>query len=237
MLYFLRANTALCLLLALAIPGAAAGAATSALDGVTVRLHGSTLGLGAELGYRFDNGWGLRGGWQVGEVDPELEAEDGNGVEGDELDYDSDIDLSNGHLFADWHPWNGRFRVSAGLVYNDSDLKVVSRCNRPIFGCELGFSRFSPEVMGEVTTTIDFPSVVPALAIGWGHLSQSGWAFNVDLGIALLGEGDANLSSSGSCNQNAQCREQLKNEEEEIEKDLDEFELFPLLTLGVSYQF
>lgn len=209
---------------------------------VTTRIQATDIGYGGEIGYRWQEKWGLRGGYLVGDLEVEFDASDNNGSEGDELEYDSDIDLKNGYLLADWHPWNGLFRVSAGTFINNSDAKVVTRCNASFFvqelaTCEFGNSVYSPTVLGEVTTRVDFKRYAPYIGIGWGHRAESGFAFNADLGVINIGSANVEMTSSGSCNDDAQCREQLEQEEREIEDEADKYRWLPYLALGVSYHF
>ena len=216
--------------------------ATPAMAQVTARAQASAIGVGAEIGYRWDRQWGLRLGFLRGELDIDLEAEDSNGIEGDELEYDSDVDLDNSYLLVDWHPWNRRFRVSLGSFFNNSDATVITRCNNQALvpgteSCEFGNSRFSPAILGEVTTEVDFDTVAPYLGIGWGHLAASGFAFNADLGVAYIGSANVDIRSSGSCNDSAECRREVDEEEKEVQEELDKFRFLPIVTLGVSYRF
>lgn len=209
---------------------------------ITARAQLSDIGAGAEIGYRWDNKWGLRLGHLLGELDLDFDADDTNGFQGDELTYESDVDLENSYLLADWHPWNRYFRVSTGLFLNNSKAKVVTRCEAQALipgteSCEFGNSRFPAAILGDVTTKVDFDTVAPYLGIGWGHRPESGFAFNVDLGVIYLGTASVDMSSSGSCNSDDQCREQIESEEREIEKELEDYRFLPFAALGVSYLF
>jgi hypothetical protein len=209
---------------------------------VTTSIQASDIGFGGEIGYRWDSPWGVRAGYLMGDLDVDFDAEDNNGVEGDELEYDSDVDLKNAYLLADWHPWNGIFRVSGGTFLNNSDATVVTRCNADsvipqLATCEFGNSVYSPTILGEVTTKVDFDTIAPYLGIGWGHRAESGFAVNADLGVIYVGSASVDMSSSGPCNDDAQCREQIEQEEREIEDELDKYRWLPFVQLGVSYNF
>ena len=218
---------------------------------LSVNAHAATIGLGAELSYRFDQPFAVRGGWQRLDIDPDIEAEDQNGIEGDELSYNGDLELNNGNVFVDWVPGNQRFRFTVGAVLNNSEVEVVSRCNNaasgpgPIIpgtppvsgGCEVGGGRFAPSDIGEAHTSIDFEPVAPYIGLGWSHAPGARWSWTADIGVAYLGEADAEITSTGSCNSSSACRDQLQQEEEELERELEDFEWFPMLSLGVSYRF
>lgn len=209
---------------------------------VTARAQISDIGLGAEVGYRWDSKWGLRIGHLRGDLDLDFDAEDTNGFEGDELEYDSDVELENSYILTDWHPWNRYFRLTGGIFLNNSQATVVTRCNAQALipgtaSCEFGNSRFPAAILGDVTTKVDFDTVAPYLGFGWGHRPASGFAFNADIGVIYLGDANVDISSSGSCNNNEQCRNEIESEEREIEDELDDYRLLPFASLGVSYLF
>ncbi len=209
---------------------------------ISARAQLSDVGAGVELGYREQSKWGLRIGYLLGDLDVDFDAEDSNGFEGDELEYESDVELENTYLLVDWHPWNRYFRLSGGFFLNNSHAKIVTRCNAQALipgtaTCEFGDSRFSDAILGEVTTKVDFDQFAPYLGVGWGHRPAAGFAFNVDLGVVHLGSANVRMSSDGSCNSNAACQSELRKEESEIEDELDDYRLLPYISLGLSYLF
>ena len=146
-------------------------ASTQSFAQITARAQISDIGLGAEVGYRWNTKWGLRVGHLRGDLDVDFEADDTNGVEGDELQYDSDVKLENTYVLADWHPWNRYFRVSGGVFLNNSHAKIITSCNAEEIipgtaSCEFGNSRFPAAILGDVTTKIDFDTLAPYLGVG-----------------------------------------------------------------------
>ena len=76
-------------------------AATNLQAEVSVSTHISTIGPGIELGYKLSPAFGVRAGWQKFATDFDFKPEDENGVPGDELRYEGDLNLENGSLLAD----------------------------------------------------------------------------------------------------------------------------------------
>ncbi len=217
-------------------------ASTLSQADVALRIQASSIGAGGEIAYGFSPHWAVRAGALYGSVKIDFEGDNNNGIEGDELSYKSDIDLRNGYLIGDWHPWGKWFRVSSGLLINNSKAKIITRCeeNSPIPGttnCEFGRSRFAPAVLGDIITNIDFEPLSPYLGIGWSRATGSGFSFSADLGIAYLGDANVRIRSTGSCNDNEQCRNEVKEEKREVEKELDELNLLPIAMMAVSYRF
>ena len=219
---------------------------------VTVKASAGTLGVGGEVGYRLKRPFGVRGGWGFFDYGYNFDAEDSNGVQGDELNYRGDFELNNGHLLADWYPTNKSFRVSAGIVLNLSEVNNTASCNNSSGFCETGDGdsqgggllpgqfqngAYSREFLGEIDTKIDFQPIAPYVGVGWGARVTSGWRFEADLGIAYMGNADAELSSNGECNQNAECRASLEQEEKELEEEFSRFQFYPVANIGISYHF
>lgn len=212
---------------------------------LSVHAHTATNGIGAEIGYKANKSLGLRLAWQRLDVDFEFEAEDENGVPGDELNYDGNLNLKNASLFADWYPFQSSFHVTGGLLHNTSSANFLTNCDTNSGSalalsqnCEIGDSSESSGNIDEVRVRIDFEeALAPYLGIGWNYVSKHNWSINSDLGLALLGKANADIQSSGACNNSAACRAQLDKEEQELEKDLEDLDVFPVLKIGFGYTF
>lgn len=220
---------------------------------VTLKAQAGTLGLGGELGYRMKRPFGVRFGWQGFAYGYGFDAEDSNGVDGDELNYSGDFELNNGHVLADWFPGNGVFRVTAGVLINLSEVNNTARCTNPSGFCETGNGDASPtaglnpisnaqgaysqEFLGDISTKIDFAPVAPYIGIGWGAKVTSGWRVDADLGVAYMGNAQADFTSNGECNNSAECRAALDEEERELEEEFKSFQFYPVATIGISYHF
>ncbi|MBD2858320.1 hypothetical protein IB286_04800 [Spongiibacter sp. KMU-158] len=210
--------------------------------GVNLGVQLSTFGGGLELGWNPSDFWQWRAGNLHGDLKIDFQGENNNGVEGDELSYNSDISLKNFYVFADWHPSGKYFKVSGGLILNSSEANIITRCDAssPFPGaatCEFGYSRFSPTVLGEIHTAIDFAPVAPYLGIGWSKNVERGFNWGIDLGVAYVGEANVSIRSTGSCDQTAECREQIAQEEEEVKNELSDYEWLPLVKLALAYRF
>ena len=218
-----------------------AGSAPSFAE-TSLRLQASTIGAGAELGYSFSPYVSVRGGLLYGSFKFDIDGENNNGIDGDELSYKSDVDLRNAYVFTNWHPSGKWFHLSAGVLINNSSANVITRCeeNSLVPGttsCEFGNSRFSPAILGDVITNIDFEPVSPYVGIGWSRSTGKGFHFSADLGVAYLGDAKVEIRSTGSCNNNQQCRDEIAAEQREVKNELDDFNLLPVAMLALSYQF
>jgi hypothetical protein len=229
----------------LALPLLALLATSPSHADTSISAHAATIGYGMEIGYKFNPDYGIRVGAQKLNRSFKFQPKDENGVSGDELKYNGKINLKNANIFADWYPSKHRFRLTGGLLLNNSTAKFITNCESNSSGinpiptnCEIGAGSAVGSDIGEITTKITFDNkVAPYLGIGWGYEKDDSWGFSVDLGVAYLGNADADIQSSGSCNTNASCRAQLDEEEKEVEDDLGSLKFFPVAKIGIGLVF
>ncbi len=190
----------------------------------------STLGLGAEMGYEVNSRLGVRlagYGFSVSQ----------NGEESG-IEYDADLDLSNIGLSVDWYPFAGAFRLTAGWFATDNFLDGTGR---PGAGgsYDIGGHTFTAAEVGTLQARADLGSSAPYLGLGWlWGRSNGGLAFHLDLGVLFQDSPDIELRSiGGTLSGNPTLQSALATEEAQLEDELDQFDLYPVLTLGLSYRF
>ncbi|MEM9443686.1 MAG: hypothetical protein AAGA73_24860 [Pseudomonadota bacterium] len=188
----------------------------------------STLGLGLEAGARLNDNFGLRfgGNWLGFEYD---------GVEGD-LDYDADVTLASLGALVDYHPFSGGFRVSGGLRFNFNQADLDGT---PTDDIEIGDEVFSPDEVGTLTGDATFDTFAPYLGIGYGAtLLEGSLSIGFDLGVMYQGQADVDLDAeSGLLSDDAVLQDNLAIEEGEVEDDLEDFVVYPVVGLAIIYRF
>jgi hypothetical protein len=198
--------------------------------GLSLGVAAGTLGLGAELGYAVNRNLGIRVGvygltWDV------------DGKEGG-IDYDADLDLSSAGAYVDWHPFGGAFRITGGWFVNDNGIDATGR---PGAGdtYDIGGTTFTSDEVGRLTASVDFGSSAPYLGLGWNFGGQDGGlGISLDLGVLFQDSPDITLvSRGGTLSGQPALQQALRDEERELEDDVDEYELYPVVSLGVSYRF
>lgn len=161
------------------------------------------------------------------------------------IEYDADADLRTANALLDFHPGGGGFRLTGGLVYNATEVKGLSRV--PASGTyPIGDVEVPAALLGRLRGTIDFDPIVPYAGLGWGRPLAAGGrlAASLDLGVFFQGEGDVRLDpvfAPGSPIPNvpgaeALLRLQLNKEEREIEQDIADYDLYPVLSFGIRYR-
>jgi hypothetical protein len=224
------------------IPAAAAAllflAATPGRAQVAVAGKAGSLGLGLEL--------------TVG-LSPQLNARLGaNGFDytddrrrAGHLEYDATARLRTATALLDWHPGGHGFRLSGGLAYNDTRIDGHSLV--PASGSyDIGGVPVPVSLVGTLDGRIDFDPVVPYVGLGWGNAVAPGRkvGFYVDAGVIFQGKGRVTLTPNipaGSPLNNPVARQALdiliQREESEIQKDVADYTVYPVLSIGLSYRF
>ena len=150
-------------------------------------------------------------------------------VETSEATYDGDIHLRNPQVFLGWAPFGGHFRVSVGLIAQDSRFNLVA-------------SRFSdPSAAPVQSVQVDgsFPeSVAPALTLGWETpLDEHGLGYHVSLGAMYAGRPD--VSVSATCKPGypqSACNAYTADERTRIKHEVERYQVLPILQAGLVFR-
>lgn len=197
-------------------------ATTAGAESFAVGVKAGTTGLGIEAAWRLTDSVNLRGGYYAFDYGTDLEEE---GVE-----YDGDLRLRNAALFADWHPFAGAFRLSAGGVQSGNEFQGSADGD-----LEVGDNTYAAQLAAEVS----WSGLAPYLGIGFGNAMRGGrLSFSFDLGVMFTGSPDVRLD--GSANDpalEAAFAEDLERERANLEDELSDAKYFPVVSLGFAYRF
>jgi hypothetical protein len=166
--------------------------------------------------------------------------------EADGIEYDAEARLRNANALLDWHPGGGGFRLTGGLVYNANTVEGSSL--PPASGFyEIGDIEVPVALLGTLDAEVDFDPIVPYAGIGFGDALAPGRRFGVtlDLGVVFQGEPDVTLTPVFAPDSpipqipiaEQLLRAELAKEEQNIEDDLSEYDLYPVLALTLWYRF
>lgn len=204
------------------LPGAAFA------DGTGVGIQASTLGLSAQLSQRFSPYFGAR--LQLNNFTYSYDATKSN------VDYSLDLKLDSYGALLDWHPFAGPFRVSAGVYANNNEIDGLGKPSSGTY--DINGTTYSSSQVGSLSAKIDFNSTVGYFGIGWGQSpEESGWGFTADLGVLFQGSPNAKLAASGPAASNSTFQQDLAQEQAQLQSDLNGFDSYPVISLGVSYTF
>ncbi|MBN1509700.1 MAG: hypothetical protein JW955_22830 [Sedimentisphaerales bacterium] len=206
----------------------ACGSAQAAFDEWAIGAKIGTLGIGGDLTTNLIPQVNLRAGaqWLGFSFDAEFSG----------VDYNVDLNLLNPLLLLDWYPFNGSFRISAGALYNASNIQLRGR---PMEDVEIGDQTYHPEDLGAVEGDVEFEPIVPYVGIGWGNApGNSGhWGLATDFGVAFIGSPNLDLSATGPIASDPTFQAELAKEKRDIEEDLSGFNIYLVLSISLFYRF
>lgn len=199
------------------------------LNGIGVGAKAGTLGIGGEVFGSINDSLNLRLGLQGFNYDYD---DTYSGIE-----YDADLELFSGMLLADWFPFGNNFRISAGAMLNENELTVTGTPTNGTFN--INGVRYPAALVGSLTGVVDFNTVAPYVGIGYGGAfsDTSNWSFFCDVGVLFQGSPSVTYSATGPLAGNPAFQANLEQERKELEDDIDEYEYYPVVSLGVAYKF
>ena len=162
-----------------------------------------------------------------------------------DVDYKANLNLFNVSTLADYHPWkNGGFRLTGGLVFQDNNIEGTGKAKNGgkinIKGVDYDTTTQLTSVKAKVSLG---NSVAPYLGIGWGNAVKPGkhWGFSTSLGVMFAGSPKVVLTPEFGPGATPDLKEKINNnieaERKKQESDLNWLNIYPVFSLGVSYQF
>ncbi len=151
--------------------------------------------------------------------------------------YNFNLKLLTVGALADWHPGESGFRVTGGIYFNNNRISGTAKLatGGPF---TIGDNTYTAAQLGVLTAGIDFNTLAPYIGIGWGNplRQDSRWTFAFDLGLLYQGSPRVNLTATNPANIPGLDAD-LATEEDSVSQALRSFKYYPVISLGVSYNF
>ena len=205
--------------------------AVERIGGVSAKM--GTLGIGAEYVQPISEHFSLRAGLNFLNWSYDFDASD--------IEYEGDLKLKTFSLLADIHPFANGFRLTGGAMYNSNKIDVTAKSSSGSY--EINDVDYPAEAIESISGEVEFDDFSPYFGIGWGvdQSADSPWSFNFDLGVLYQGEPDPQLTGRCSAGVPAavcsQFQANLSAEEKELKRDPEDYNFYPVLSLGVTYSF
>lgn len=158
-----------------------------------------------------------------------------------QVNYDFKLRLQTVSALADWYPFSGSFRASGGLLYNNNK---VSYGAKPTGGTyTIGPNIYNAADVGSLQGEMAFNKVAPYIGIGWGNpvAKNKGWGMTSDIGVLFQGSPKTSLTATcGPALTGAPCTQlqtDAATENTKLQSDLSNFKFWPVISVGISYQW
>lgn len=213
-----------------------------ALD-IGVGVKAGTIGFGFELSVPISKTINARVSLTSIDIDDERETiQVGDDDQSADVDALLGLDFGATALLIDWYVFDGSFHLTAGMMKNDTKLSFSGVLTGDI--TVDGEPLSSDDIDGDITGDISLgESFQPYLGIGWGRRAgdEGGLSFTAEIGVALL-DPSANLNAVVDTTgpnelDQAELDSRIDGVESDTEAELDQFEAWPVLTLGLNYNF
>jgi hypothetical protein len=190
-------------------------------------LSGGTLGIGPQVAFRPNAHFGVRANAGFLSVSRDQEVDD--------IDYDGELDLNSYGAMLDWFPTGGGLRISLGGRVNNTEIELVGR---PTTSVTVGNTTYTPQQIGTLSGTVTTDDFAPLLTIGYGGTLAEGFTIGAEIGVLWQGEPEiGDLRSTGLLASTPQLQADIEREEREIEDDLSDYDMWPILQVEFLYRF
>jgi len=204
---------------------AAFGTANASEYTAGIGVKSSTLGLGVELTGNVADSFNVR-----------LQ---GNGFNYNynsnqtDLTMSAKLKLMSVGAIADYYPFGGKFRLSAGLYYNNNKIDMVAT---PLAGTfTIGGTTYTAAQAGTVTSNVTFNKVAPYVGFGWGDAISEGSPFGMSFEVGVLYQGTPKVkfNATGAAVTSAD----IAAEQADIQNKVSNYKFYPVVAIGFNYAF
>lgn len=155
----------------------------------------------------------------------------------DDIDYEGDLDLTTGGAFVDLRPFGNSFIITGGAYFGGKTLGLSALPGQTY---EIGGNTYSAAQVGTLAADVDLEDNAPFVGLGWDSTFQGNGnvGFKFIAGAMFTGSPQVNLSSTGGTLSNDPTfQAQLTQEEQNLQEDIDDFEIYPVVQAGLTLRF
>lgn len=211
--------------------GALALASTAQAEGIGLGVHAGLMGTGVDGYYRVSDTMVLHGSYNAFDYDYDTAEED--------LNMEATYRFDNAALGLDWYPFGNGFRLSAAYVANGNELALKAVPSGGNF--DLNGTSYQASDVDNLRMQVSYPESAAYVGFGWGNPvgRGKGLGVTVDIGTYYLGEPEVaqQLTCSATATNCAQMQANAEADRKDIERELSDLPFWPLLQVGLSYQF
>lgn len=208
---------------------AAATTAAAQTSPVAAGVNLGTTGVGLEAQFSVSDSLVLRGSADVLSFNHDETYSD--------IDYDGKLKSKTVGLFADWRPAGSAFLLSAGAYVGGRKVRLDAQ---PTGNVEIGGATFTPAQVGRIEGQARMSDVQPFAGVGFDNTFTGGgaWGFRALAGVAFSRSPDVSLRATGGTFSNDPAfLARLRQEEQDLQDDADDFKYYPVVQIGLTRRF
>lgn len=203
-----------------------AGTAASANDNLWFGAKVGTLGIGVEARWQPIPWLDLRAGANRYDYDDD-------GAQAG-IAYDATLELDTLYATANLRFPLSPMRLSLGVFDNGNALVLESRETGNFV---IGGQTYASSDVGQLRSTSSFDSPSPYLGLGFDFELMDRLGLNLDLGVLWQGDPAVTLTADGVLASDPAFQQALENERQELESESEDFKAWPVISLGLHFNF
>lgn len=194
-----------------------------------------TTGLDAAVTYQLTDNLNLRGivsGLDYGR----------DGKYGTDADYSAKFKLFHAGVLGDYHPFSNGFRLTGGVVYNNTKLSLNGK---PQAGSTytINGTTYNSADVGNLNGEAKWNKPALFLGLGYGNaVASKGFSVTGDVGVLLTGKPSSSLTAqcgaaiagTPAC---TQLQSDVATEQSKLQHDTDKIKYWPVARVMVNYGF
>jgi len=199
-----------------------------------IGLKGGSFGAGFEAGFQFTPK--IKARFQsVGLAFSYDESVDGNA-------YSGDLDIGGNSLLLDFHPFDGSFHLTGGIVAVDSQISGTASTSSTT-SLVIGDTTYNSGQLASATFGLKPASDAGTyVGFGWGSIAHQdpGLSFNLEFGLVLMDSPKVNFSVEENvltASEKQQLDNDIQKEITNIETEIEDFDIWPVVAVGLAYHF
>jgi hypothetical protein len=202
--------------------------------GASIGIHG----IAVDYTWQLSDQWGVRFAVTDMPFTDKLEA--------DGIRYDLEYDRSNVAALVDFMPWENSFHFTAGLFAFEHQWLIGSKLNGDYFIGNGQYKLNDVKLSGDII----YSAASPYIGLGWKNMLglEGRWHITVEAGLLYVGSAVVDYGATGEvCNiDGLNClnaalspnfQQSLTEEESQLEEKLEDYEIWPVIQLGLNYSF
>lgn len=192
-------------------------------DGLSIGLKAGSLGIGYEAAKPLNRFFDLRIGTTQGRANGSLNVQ--------HIHYAAGFESDTVMAAIDIHPTKGGFYLSGGGMLNNNKITLSNKPNK-LNSVKIGNTLVTK---GRIDAEVTFTDITPYAGFGYRSpiAKEKGLTFTSEVGLLYQGQPKVNLSVT-SLDENDP---NIHQEEQSMENDLSFLQYWPVISLGLAYNF